>query len=88
METKEILQALPKLSVSDRLKIAEAALLLIRQEQESITKEEQKHQMAIAAMTAIADYSPDSELIVFSDIEGEDFYDYPGDDLNESNAHA
>ncbi|WP_315787111.1 hypothetical protein [Fischerella sp. JS2] len=38
METKEILQALPKLSVSDRLKIAEAALLLIRQEQQSITK--------------------------------------------------
>jgi hypothetical protein len=54
MKTKEILQALPKLSVSDRLKIAEAALLLIRQEQQSITKEEQKHQLAIAAMTAIA----------------------------------
>jgi hypothetical protein len=30
-------------------------------------------------MTAIADYAPVSELIVFSDIEGEDFYDYPDD---------
>lgn len=74
MKTAEILQALPHLSVSDRLKVAETALHLIQQEQQGLTKEQQRQQMAIAAMTAVSDYSTDSELIVFTDLDGEDFY--------------
>ena len=42
METKEILQALPNLSISDRLKTAESALQLVLQEKHSLTKDEQK----------------------------------------------
>jgi hypothetical protein len=77
MKTKEILQALPNLSVSAQLKIAESALQLVFKEKHSLTKDEQKRQLILAAMTAVADYAPDSDLNVFSDLEGEDFYEYP-----------
>ncbi|MBD2566808.1 hypothetical protein [Anabaena lutea] len=80
METQEILQALPNLSISDRLKIAELALQLVTQQKDSLTQDEKKSQLALAAMTAIEDYANDSELIVFSDVDGEDFYDYPDED--------
>ncbi|WP_313941375.1 MULTISPECIES: hypothetical protein [Calothrix] len=81
METQQILQALANLNVSDRLKIAEAALKLVLQEQNSLTKDEQKRQLKLAAMTAIEDYAPDGELNIFSDLDGEDFYEYPDEDL-------
>jgi hypothetical protein len=87
METKEILQALVQLTVSERLTIAETALKLNHQQQ-SLTKDQQKRQLAAAAMTAIADYAPGGELTVFSELEGEDFYDYTDDDLDNSDAHA
>jgi hypothetical protein len=77
MQIKEILQALPSLSISDRLKIAESALQLVLQEKRSLTKDEEKRQLTLAAVTAIADYAPGSELNIFSDLEGEDFCDYP-----------
>ncbi|MBD2560813.1 MULTISPECIES: hypothetical protein [Nostoc] len=79
METKEILQALPNLSISDRLKIAESALQLVLQEKNSLTKDEQKRQLTLAAVTAIADYAPGSELDIFSDLGGENFCHYPSD---------
>ncbi|WP_414575730.1 hypothetical protein [Anabaena sp. CCY 9402-a] len=82
METPEILQALPNLSVSDRLMIAESALKLVLQEQQSLTQDEKKQQLALAAITAISDYAPDGELNVFADLKGEDFYDYGDEDLN------
>jgi hypothetical protein len=81
METKEILQALPSLSVGDRLEIAESALQLVLQEKHSLTKDEQKRQLTLAAITAIGDYTPGSQLNIFSDLEGEDFYEYPDEDL-------
>ncbi|MBH8556314.1 hypothetical protein I8751_29110 [Nostocaceae cyanobacterium CENA357] len=84
MQIKEILQALPSLSISDRLKIAESALQLVIQEKHSLTKDEEKRQLGLAAVTAIADYAPDSELNIFSDLEGEDFCDYPDEDLHNS----
>ncbi|WP_292844144.1 hypothetical protein [Nostoc sp. NMS8] len=62
---------------SDRLKIAESALQLVLQEKNSLTKDEQKRQLTLAAVTAIADYAPGSELDTFSDLQGEDFCDYP-----------
>ncbi|MEH2025937.1 hypothetical protein [Nostoc sp.] len=92
METKEILQALPSLSISDtpteslreRLKIAELALQLVLQEKHSLTKDEQKRQLELAAIAAIADYAPGSELDIFSGLEGEDFCDYPDEDFHNS----
>ncbi|MBO3458202.1 hypothetical protein G7B40_017720 [Aetokthonos hydrillicola Thurmond2011] len=68
METHEILQALPKLSTKDCVKIAETALELIHQEQKSLTKDEQKRLLEAAAKTAIEDYVPGRELIVFSEM--------------------
>ncbi|MDD1414699.1 hypothetical protein MEN41_08635 [Dolichospermum sp. ST_con] len=80
METQEIIQSLPNLSINERLKIAEFALELVNQQREFLTKEKQKRQLALAAITAIEDYTGDSELNVFSDLEGEDFYEYPDKD--------
>lgn len=88
METKEILQTLPNLSISDRLKIAESALQLVLKEQHSLTKDEQKRLLALAAITAISDYASGSELNIFSDLEGEDFYDYPDEDLHNSEIYV
>ena len=76
METKKILQALPTLSTDDKLKIVELALQLVNLEQQSLTSDEQKRLLAAAAKTAIDDYKEGSELLAFSEIEGEDFYDY------------
>lgn len=87
METTKIIEVLPNLSTSERLQIAEAALLLIRKEQNSLTKEEQKQQLTLAAMTAIADYNPGGELDIFSSIDGEEFYEYLDDKLTNKDTH-
>ncbi|MEO1427664.1 MAG: hypothetical protein AAFS12_02360 [Cyanobacteria bacterium J06632_19] len=87
METSQIIQVLPNLSTSERLQIAEAALLLIRKEQDLLTREEQKQQLELAAMTAIADYNPGGELDIFSSIDGEEFYEYPDDELTDKGTH-
>jgi hypothetical protein len=79
METTEILQALPHLTIDDRIQIAEAALKLIQQDQQLLTLEQRRQQMAIAASTAISDYSSDHELTAFTDLDGEDFYDTSGE---------
>lgn len=76
METTKIIEVLPKLSTSERLQIAEAALLLIRKEQHLLTLAEQKQQLALAAMTAIEDYAPGGELNIFTSIDREEFYEY------------
>lgn len=74
METAAILQALPGLTIDERLAIAEAALRLVHEEQ-NLTREQSRQQMAIAAMAAIEDYTPGNELIVFTVLDGEDFHD-------------
>lgn len=80
METQAILQSLPNLSINERLQIAEFALQLVNQQREVLTKDQQKRQLALAAITAIEDYENDGELTVFSDLDGEDFYEYPDAD--------
>ncbi len=87
METTKIIQELSNLSTSERLKIAEAALLLIRKEQDSLTTEEQNQQLALAATTAIADYAPGGELNILTAIDGEEFYDYSDDELINKDTH-
>lgn len=84
MQIKEILQALPSLSISDRLKIAESALQLVIQEKHLFTKDQQKRQLTLAAITAIADYAPSSKLNIFSELEGEDFCNDPDEDFYNS----
>jgi hypothetical protein len=77
MDTADILQALPHLTVRDRLKVAEVAFQLVQQEQHGLTKAQRREQLAIAAMSAIDDYAPGSELTAFTLLDGEDFYDNP-----------
>ncbi|MBF2017908.1 MAG: hypothetical protein IGS23_22470 [Rivularia sp. T60_A2020_040] len=88
METTEIIQVLSNLSSNERLQVAEAALLLIRQEQHLLTREQQQQQLGLAAMTAIADYAPGGELNVFTAIDGEEFYEYSDDELTDKDTHA
>jgi hypothetical protein len=53
--------------------IAETALKFIWQEQQSLTPMQRKIQLMLAAITAISDYQPDSDLLAFSALDGEDF---------------
>ena len=85
METAAILQALPRLTIDQRLEIADAALRLVYQEQH-FTRDQRRQQMAIAAMSAVNDYAPGSELIVFTRLDGEDFYNSSTTDSENPNA--
>ncbi|MCE2721107.1 MAG: hypothetical protein ACK5RY_01275 [Dolichospermum sp.] len=80
MKTQAILQSLSNLSINERLQIAEFALQLVNQQRQVLTKEQKKRQLALAAITAIEDYANDGELVVLSDLDGEDFYDYSDED--------
>lgn len=79
METADILKALPNLSVNDRLAIAEKALQLSHEEQRSLTQTQRRQQLAIAATSAISDYTPGCELLAFADLDGEDFCEEPNE---------
>ena len=73
MDTFLILQTLRTLPTQDRRMIAETALKFIWQEQQSLTPMQRKIQLMLAAITAISDYQPDSDLLAFSALDGEDF---------------
>jgi bacterioferritin (cytochrome b1) len=74
MGTLEILQSLPQLTPTDQLKIAETALQLIQQDHQTLTRDQRRQQMAIAAMAAVEDYSV-NKLIAFTALDGEDFHE-------------
>ena len=76
MNTTKILKILPKLSNSDRLKIAQEALRLTQQEHKTLTEEEIKQQWSIAATEALEDYTFDEELTAFTVLDSEPFYEY------------
>jgi hypothetical protein len=82
MSTQEILQALVDLPSADQLKIAETALQHLQQNRQSLTKDQRRQQMAIAAIAAIDDYLSNPELITFTALDGEDFYSESGCDVN------
>jgi hypothetical protein len=82
MSTQEILQALVDLPSDDQLKIAETALQHLQQNRQSLTKDQRRQQMAIAAIAAVDDYSTNNELITFTALDGEDFHDETDRDGN------
>lgn len=41
--------------------------------QQSLTPKQRQQQLMLAAMTAISDYQAESDLLAFSDLDGEDF---------------
>ena len=73
MDTSVILQTLSTLPTQDRLMIAETALKFIWQEQQSLTTMQRKIQLMLVAITAISEYQPDSDLLAFSELDGENF---------------
>lgn len=82
MSTQEILQALVDLPSADQLKIAETALQHLQQNRQSLTKDQRRKQMAIAAIAAVDDYSTNHELITFTALDGEDFHNETDHDVN------
>jgi hypothetical protein len=82
MSTQEILQALIDLPSADQLKIAETALQYLQQNRQSLTKDQRLQQMEFAAIAAIDDYSTNRELTTFTALDGEDFCDESGCDVN------
>jgi hypothetical protein len=72
METTEIIKALPTLSIDERLSIATVALNSIETQTQVMT-DRQLEQQRVAANLAIADYTHDPELTIFTSLDGEDF---------------
>jgi hypothetical protein len=68
METREIINAIRKLPVSKRMLIVEKTLKTIR---ESETREK----MVKAAESLMEDYKNDKELIAFTQLDYEGFYE-------------
>jgi hypothetical protein len=75
MGTAEILQSLPNLDPIDQLKIAEIALQLVQSNRQTLTREQRRQQMQIAAISAVDDYTQNPELLAFTALDGEDFLD-------------
>jgi hypothetical protein len=73
METTEIIKALPTLSIDERLSIATVALNSIETQKSVMTDRQLEQQLRVAANLAIADYTNDPELTVFTSLDGEDF---------------
>jgi hypothetical protein len=75
MTTTEIIQALPTLSIDERLTIATIALTsTIHETQTNVMTEFQlEQQLKIAANLAIDDYKNDPELTIFTSLDGSDF---------------
>jgi bacterioferritin (cytochrome b1) len=75
MGTTEILESLPQLNTIDQLKIAETALQLVQLNRQTLTREQRRQQMEIAAIAAVDDYAQNSDLIAFTALDEEDFLD-------------
>jgi hypothetical protein len=74
----EILQQLKTLPTIERLALIEAALHLTRQDlqqkEQSLPQTDKSKQLAAAAQALLPDYTPGSELTIFTALDGEDFH--------------
>lgn len=68
METKEIISEIKKLSIKERLQIIEKTA-------KTIQTDDEKEQMKKAADQLYDDYKNDAELIAFTDLDFEEFYE-------------
>jgi hypothetical protein len=77
MTQVDVLAELKKLSTTERLKVAEEALQLVRQELEGAQSPEthggRAQQLAAAAAALRDDYAAGGELTAFVALDGEDF---------------
>jgi hypothetical protein len=81
MTTTEILQALQNLTSAERLTIAEAALGLAHTDWQSLNADARRTQLELAAAAAVVDYETNPELTVFTELDGEDFCEELGEDV-------
>jgi hypothetical protein len=80
MTYTEILEALRKLSLTERLALMEAVLHLTRDELQQRQQPlpatfEKTEQLAAAAQALLPDYTTDTELTSFTALDSEDFYE-------------
>lgn len=73
----EILEELKKLTSTERLAVAEAALQLVRQDlklaYQPLSNTQTGQQMEAAAQALLRDYQTDPELTAFTVLDSEDF---------------
>ncbi len=78
MVQREILEELKKLTTTERLAIVEAALHLVREDlqqvEPSLARTKRKSQLAAAAQALLPDYSAGGELVIFTNLDSEDFH--------------
>ena len=68
MRTSEIIKEIKRLPIDKRIYVIEKTI-------HSIRKEDDKNQMRQAAEVLYSDYIGDKELLVFTNIDFEDFYE-------------
>lgn len=68
MKTEEIIAEIQKLPLNKKLYLIERTVLLIR-------KQELKDQLTLAAESLMQDFSSDKELIEFTNLDFENFYE-------------
>ena len=75
----EMLETLKKLTLTERLALMEAALHLMREELQQREQppaiDEKTARLAAAAQALLPDYTTDTELTSFTDLDSEDFYE-------------
>ena len=78
MSQTEILAELKKLAIPERLRIIETVVRYtlddLRLTAQLPTQNERRRQLALAAESLLADYSTDSELTIFTALDGEDVH--------------
>jgi hypothetical protein len=76
MTQTEILEALRKLTATERLTVLEAALQHIREDlqqiEQPLTQIDKKRQLAAAAEALLPDYAAGGELTIFTALDSED----------------
>jgi hypothetical protein len=76
MTQTEILEALRKLTATERLTVLEAALQQIREDlhetERPLPQIEKKHQLAAAAEALLPDYTAGGELTIFTALDREE----------------
>lgn len=77
MTQNQVIEQLKKLTLRERLLIAEEALRLIHKDLEGVhdtsTEKNQKNQLLTAAKILLSDYESDPELTSFTSLDREDF---------------
>jgi hypothetical protein len=78
MTKAEVLEALKKMTTEERLDVIEIASKLIREEILPKSKFTSQTELSLAEAAEVmrSFYEPGSEVVIFADVDTEDFYEY------------